>query len=309
METDIFLDDEELSSEYTSSKENVYLKKYERWIGDNSFSKNLSSISKTGTEYSMSSKNVQDIKAKEYKEDKIKKEKDDNKKTAQNTESLSYTFIWNGEGNDVKLTGTFSNWEKKYQMKKDPNNNIFKLELPLEHKVYQYKFIIDGTWKFSEDCPMIDDGRGNINNILDFTACSSKAKEKEEEMMDKVLEQKKKQETNNVDEIIEHKTLRNDKQYNNIYPSDEDVIPSPLPNKKYYENFTLDYYSNQELIGNNKYCDNLNLKKDGTSKQILSFGHVNLNHLITMKKKKDKVRSNCIAFRYREKSSTIIYYK
>ena len=33
--------------------------------------------------------------------------------------------------------------------------------------VYQYKFIVDNEWKFSNNFPFKNDGNGNINNVVD----------------------------------------------------------------------------------------------------------------------------------------------
>ena len=321
MENDYFSDEKELSNIETDFKEKDFKPKYEKWINSNSFlTKNISSITNTKSNFSNISDNIfkgnekiHNIINKEYKEDNFKNMKDKKspqQATATDSNNINYTFIWSGEGNDVKLTGSFSDWKTKYQMEKELNKNIFKFELPLEPKVYQYKFIIDGTWKCSEKCPTIDDGNGNINNVLDFTECSSKSKDKENEKCEKIIEKpKKEEEMNNVDDYIEQKTIRNDKNYNNTYPSDEDVMPPALPNKKYYENFNIEYNSNQKSIGNQEFYTNLDSKTNNDYKQILFFSHVNLNHLITRKKKRTNVVSNCISFRYREKSSTIIYYK
>ena len=35
--------------------------------------------------------------------------------------------------------------------------------------MHQYKFIVDGEWRFSPDDPTAPDEQGNINNIIDTT--------------------------------------------------------------------------------------------------------------------------------------------
>lgn len=35
--------------------------------------------------------------------------------------------------------------------------------------IYQYKFIVDGEWRFSPEDPTIPDPNGNINNVIDTT--------------------------------------------------------------------------------------------------------------------------------------------
>ena len=34
--------------------------------------------------------------------------------------------------------------------------------------VYQYRFIVDGQWKYAPDLPLAQDDVGNANNILDL---------------------------------------------------------------------------------------------------------------------------------------------
>ena len=46
-------------------------------------------------------------------------------------------------------------------MDKDPNDNTFKFDLPLDNKIYQFKFIVDGEWRCSEKYPHFK-GYGNI---------------------------------------------------------------------------------------------------------------------------------------------------
>ena len=110
----------------------------------------------------------------EISEEEIKEMKSEENNTEEtledtNNNKKNYTFIWDEGGNDVKITGSFSDWKIKFQMTKEPNNQIFKCTLPLGNEIYQYKFIVDGEWKFSKKFPTKDDGNGNINNILDNT--------------------------------------------------------------------------------------------------------------------------------------------
>lgn len=81
---------------------------------------------------------------------------------------FSHTFIWEGEGNEVFLSGTFCNWEKNYKMEKT-NQKEFNIKMDLPGKgVIQYKFFVDGVWRYTDNEPICTDGKGNINNILDI---------------------------------------------------------------------------------------------------------------------------------------------
>jgi len=37
----------------------------------------------------------------------------------------------------------------------------------LPRGIHQYKFIVDGEWRFSPDDPIMPDEHGNINNVSD----------------------------------------------------------------------------------------------------------------------------------------------
>ena len=50
-------------------------------------------------------------------------------------------------------------------MKKDSDQNFF-LTLNLPKGYHQYKFKVDGEWKFNHKFPTVNDN-GNINNYLD----------------------------------------------------------------------------------------------------------------------------------------------
>ena len=105
----------------------------------------------------------------ENKEDNNDKDiKDINESKASNT-SFIYTFTWEEGGNNVKLIGTFSNWKDTYDMKKDMQDNIHKVSIPLNNEIYYYKFIVDGEWKYAKNQQIKEDNDGNINNILDLT--------------------------------------------------------------------------------------------------------------------------------------------
>ena len=214
-------------------------------------------------------------------------------------------------------TGSFCDWKIKYDMIRDPNDNKFKLELPLNNQIYQFKFIVDNEWKFSSNYKTQPDNLGNINNCIDLTNYFKNEETNEKNSKDKLplignenspntkipLEQDKER-----NKIIKRK----ESIYDCEYPSDDNIIPMPLPNKRYYKSFKLDKYSHQNSIGNKKYLnyDNkISLSYEASSKPIFLLGHVNLNHLITFKNKKMITAKNCMSFRYREKACTILYYK
>ena len=248
----------------------------------------------------------------------------------------NYTFIWDEGGNDVKLTGSFSDWKIQFQMTREQNGQIFTLQLPLGNEIYQYKFIVDGEWKYSNKYPTQVDGMGNINNILDNTnnvlvrpkekinqtnkkkktikknkktkKAKSKKNTKKRRMSTKTKTTKTRASTINKESI---KIVKKNSIYQSEYPSDDDILPLPLPNELYYESFKLESFTNQSSIGNKNYYDYYNryyLYYIASSKPIFLLGHVNLNHLISTNHNKSNNLKNSMSFRYREKASTFIYY-
>ena len=86
------------------------------------------------------------------------------------------TFIWSEDAQIVYLTGSWVNWNQRFLMNEQGNDHIVKLVMviillqDLPKGVHQYKFIInEGIWKTSKFYPTINDGHGNINNIIDNT--------------------------------------------------------------------------------------------------------------------------------------------
>ncbi len=355
-----------------SYRESVVEPKYKKWISSNTDISHISSIYRLELESSNGKKadilnqnkkieknyedeNEQEEKSEKeneeendvenYSEEKLKEEKieeNNSEETFEDSNNIlkNYTFIWNEGGNDVKLTGSFSDWKIQFQMIKDPDTNIFKYELPLGNEIYQYKFIVDGEWKFSKNFPIEADGDGNINNILDNrnNLLVQPKEKKDEEIKEKAPKEKPKKSKKikknkesgktktkksrlstktkttktRASTINKEKMIRKNSIYQSVYPSDDDIIPLPLPNKRYYQTFKLEDFTNQKAIGNIKYYDYYDrycFSFEASSRPIFILGHINLNHLISVKNNKSNILKNSMSFRYREKASTFIYYK
>ena len=299
---------------------------YKKWINSESDISHISNMIKLekNSSYEKTSSNYENNIKEEIKNEKLtdKIENGENiseekKEETNDNANNKYTFIWPGEGQNVLLTGSFCQWKIRYNMIKDPNDNKFKLDLPLNNEIYQFKFIVDNEWKYSSNYQTQKDNLGNINNCIDLTNYFKK-------------EENNKKNSNNKLPLIgnentskEKEPISSDKEQNKIikrkesiydceYPSDDNIIPMPLPNKRYYQYFKLDKYSHQNNIGNKKYLnyeEKISLSYEASSKPIFLLGHVNLNHLISFKNKKMITAKNCMSFRYREKACTILYYK
>ena len=234
----------------------------------------------------------------------------------------NYVFIWDEGGNEVKITGSFSDWKILYPMIKDSKDNLFKCELSLNSETYQYKFIVDGEWKYSKKYPIQADGNGNINNVLDNTKnnilvvnSNKKKKKKKEKKKPKKNKTERKTSTKTRATTVTKegtKIYKNDSIYQSDFSSIEGKVPPPLPNERYFESFQFDNFSKQNSIGNNKYYDYYTrfcFSNEASSKPIFELGHINLDHLISNNNKESFMNKNSMSFRYREKACTFIYYK
>lgn len=366
-------EDEDLNQDTLteSYKEDLLQTKYEKWLSSNTNISNISSIyrleleekdkknesskeNENGEKVDLYENDQEDKNEKESSKENIeledniskkaKKEKNDDDTLSEETFEDSnnirqnYTFIWHEGGNDVKITGSFTDWKIQFQMTKDPKDHLFKFQMPLNNEIYQYKFIIDGNWRCSNHFPTKDDGNGNINNILDNTK-NVLVKPKDNQIDEK---EEKKEKSKKTKKIIKKttKNKKNKKQskmstktkttktrastinkeklnknisiYQSQYPSDDDILPLPLPNERYFNFFKLENFSNQKSIGNTKYYeyyDRYCFSYEASSKPIFLLGHMNLNHLISVKQNNNsKIVKNSMSFRYREKASTFIYY-
>jgi hypothetical protein len=66
----------------------------------------------------------------------------------------------------VEITGSFAAWARKYPLTLAPGGEHFEVALSLPPGMYQYKFVVDGTWTAAPSQPTVDDGTGNLNNLV-----------------------------------------------------------------------------------------------------------------------------------------------
>ena len=315
-----------LETNADSIKEVPIKANYKKWINSESDISHISNIIKLEIDtsidkYSSNNEiNQKEIMNKETPKDEINNnnnKSNEKKEEMNNNINDKYIFIYPDEAQNVKLTGSFCDWKIKYDMIRDPNDNKFKLALPLNNEIYQFKFIVDNEWKYSSNYQTQPDNLGNINNCIDLTNYFKKEEITKKNSKDKLPligneNAPKTKETTSSDKEENKIIKRKESIYDCEYPSDDNIIPMPLPNKRYYKSFKLDKYSHQNSIGNQKYLnydDKISLSYEASSKPIFLLGHVNLNHLICFKNKKMITAKNCMSFRYREKACTILYYK
>lgn len=85
---------------------------------------------------------------------------------------VTFTFAPGGSPGNVYLAGTFNNWSPSQDLMRDQDGDgIWEITLELEPGQYQYKFVIDGSWKEDPSSKeYVDDGYGGKNSVLDVPA-------------------------------------------------------------------------------------------------------------------------------------------
>ena len=184
-------------------------------------------------------------------------------------------FYWNEGGKEVFITGSFLEWNKRLKMHKN-KNNIFEVELFLPKGKYEFKFIIDGSWRCSSNYQQIKDDRGNNNNFIDNISANYNYNEINFNLNKNVtnLPEENNHKMRNIDELK--------KNYSNIYPS-IDQLSEEAPKIPDVLEISIDLTenSNQKNIGNEQYLDFSYINLDESFKNILQPVHSYLNHIFT----------------------------
>ena len=275
------------------------------------------------SDYNNSNEKGNDNENNYYIDNNNKSTEDTNTNTNSNStkNNHNYTFTWDEGGNNVKLIGSFSNWTKYYDMEKDEKYNIFKFSLPLENGKYQYKFIVDGAWKCSKKQNTEDDGKGNINNILDLNYIKPKEEIKNKNFSKKnskienkkKIKEKKKKEKKKSDMNIKKEKKKTFKKnvFGNAYPE-----PMKLTESNHDDDigkvFNINNESKQKKIGNQRFYKfeiNNSYSSNKSYLNISCHRHTQLNHIIFQKKIKNSINFKIgMSYRYRGKATTFIYY-
>ncbi|MEW5309318.1 MAG: hypothetical protein WDW38_001213 [Sanguina aurantia] len=73
--------------------------------------------------------------------------------------------VWSHGGTHVEVEGSFDNWTTRQPLQR--NGKDFTIIKLLPPGVYQYKFIVDGEWKYDPNQPAMFDEMGNVNNVFE----------------------------------------------------------------------------------------------------------------------------------------------
>ncbi|XP_042479436.1 SNF1-related protein kinase regulatory subunit beta-2 [Macadamia integrifolia] len=75
-------------------------------------------------------------------------------------------ITWSYGGKEVAVEGSWDNWKTRKPLQR--SGKEFTIVKVLPSGVYQYRFIVDGQWRYAPDMPWAHDDMGNAYNILDL---------------------------------------------------------------------------------------------------------------------------------------------
>jgi len=220
------------------------------------------------------------------------------------------TFEWDNGGNSVFVTGSFCQWKQFFLMKKDSSKN-FVLNLNLPRGIHQYKFKVDGEWKYNPKFPICNDG-GNINNYLDTTNLEITIKTNDEGITTI---------STNITENNNDPSKASKKYSKNLLKVNSELSQNQNQNE-FFDKITtvpihfkntmnLDLITNQNNIGIKKY---MSIKEKNVLSDNLSFKKINtapieqINHLNSKNLENQSIIC-AVSSRFRYKFTTFVYYK
>ena len=196
---------------------------------------------------------------------------------------------WKEGGSEHLITGNFLHWNTFYNLVFNSETGYFEYNVNLPKGNYEFKFIIDGTWRCSKYYPIIRDRNGNANNYIEVNDTTVN-----------VTNQKNNNETK----------MKND--YNCYCPKVFEMnTDAPYVPFHYLHKYNINYNTRQNVIGKRKYLiyNEKNLLSENNSyKKVLTCPHVNLNHNCSHCKMSRRYFRTCISQRVRHKYLTVVYY-
>jgi 5'-AMP-activated protein kinase, regulatory beta subunit len=88
-------------------------------------------------------------------------------------ETVPTVFSWAHGGDEVYITGSFNNWSAKIPMHR--SHDDFSLILDVPAGAHQYKFIVDGDWRYAPDQATVADSHGVVNNTITVSSTKNDA--------------------------------------------------------------------------------------------------------------------------------------
>ncbi|KAG6743492.1 hypothetical protein POTOM_052188 [Populus tomentosa] len=83
-----------------------------------------------------------------------------------NEQGIPTMITWIYGGNEVAVEGSWDGWKTRMPLQRSGKDYTIMKVLP--SGVYQYRFIVDGQWRYAPDLPWAKDDSGNAYNTLDL---------------------------------------------------------------------------------------------------------------------------------------------
>ena len=228
---------------------------------------------------------------------------------------IPVTFEWENGGNNVYVTGNFCGWKQFFLMKKEENGK-FILNINLPKGKYQYKFKVDGIWKYNDRFPTINEN-GIINNIIDTTNWQITSENIEGKdtraSSSNALNNENNKNSKSKSTLTKNKLIRQ-KTYSTYIPK-KDEFKKRIEHMNFKSKSCLNIIHNK--IGDSKYMyiQEKNILSDNISYKMIEaaentdIDHLNVNKIQFQENNKNSNFIFSVPFRYRHKLATFVYYK
>ncbi|KAG0129999.1 Glucose repression protein GAL83 [Tuber indicum] len=95
---------------------------------------------------------------------------DDEEVDVADTRTIPTLVQWLQGGHKVYVTGTFSNWRKRFKLNRSPDDETLSAVVPLPPGTHHLKFFVDGEMRTSDNLPTAVDDTGILVNYLEVNA-------------------------------------------------------------------------------------------------------------------------------------------
>ena len=82
-----------------------------------------------------------------------------------NQDDSGVEFTCAGAEKSVKVAGAFNNWEPQ-SLEYNSDGDYWAKSFDIPPGSYTYKYVVDGEWMHDPSKEIVDDGKGNVNNVI-----------------------------------------------------------------------------------------------------------------------------------------------
>ena len=82
-----------------------------------------------------------------------------------NQDDSGVEFTCAGAEKSVKVAGAFNNWEPQ-SLEYNSDGDYWAKSIDIPPGSYTYKYVVDGEWMHDPSKEIVDDGKGNVNNVI-----------------------------------------------------------------------------------------------------------------------------------------------